>query len=53
MPVEDVTLKTTLIQTVLAAPLGLTVTTVCAQVPNNDGHLFDTHGVVEVVGPAK
>lgn len=51
MPVEDETLKTaTLAKTVLAATLGLTVMAVGAQVPNNDGHLFDTRGAVAKSG---
>lgn len=51
MPVEDATLKTTtLVQSVLAAALGLSVTVVGAQVPNNDGHLFDTRGAVAKSG---
>jgi OOP family OmpA-OmpF porin len=49
--VEDVTLKNSiLVQTVVAATLSLTVTAVGAQVPNNDGHLFDTRGVVAKSG---
>ncbi len=51
MPVEDVTLKNRfLTQSILTAALGLTVTVVGAQVPNNDGHLFDTRGVVAKSG---
>ncbi len=51
MPVEDFTLKNTILaQSILAAALGLTVTAVGAQVPNNDGHLFDTRGVVAKSG---
>lgn len=51
MPVEDITLKnTTLVQTALAATLGLLVPAAGAQVPNNDGHLFDTRGVVAKSG---
>ena len=42
--------NTTLVQTLIAAALGLTVTTVGAQVPNNDGHLFDTRGAVAKSG---
>ncbi|MDP1633070.1 MAG: OmpA family protein [Gallionellaceae bacterium] len=42
--------NTTLIQTVLAATLGLSVTSVGAQVPDNDGHLFDTRGAVAKSG---
>ena len=38
------------VQTVVAATLSLTVTAVGAQVPNNDGHLFDTRGVVAKSG---
>lgn len=39
-----------LTQALVAAALGLTVTAVGAQVPNNDGHLFDTRGVVAKSG---
>ena len=38
--------NTVLAQSLLAAALGLTVTLVGAQVPNNDGHLYDTRGAV-------
>lgn len=37
-------------QALLAAAIGLTVTAVSAQVPNNDGHLFDTRGAVAKSG---
>ncbi len=51
MPVEDFTLKNTILaQSILAAALGLSVTAVGAQVPNNDGHLFDTRGTVAKSG---
>ncbi len=44
-------MKTTFIaNSVLAAALGLTVTAASAQVPNNDGHLFDTRGAVAKSG---
>jgi len=44
-------LKTaTLAKTVLAATIGMTVMAVGAQVPNNDGHLFDTRGAVAKSG---
>ena len=44
---EDETLKTAhLSHALVAAALGLSVTAAVAQVPNNDGYLFDTRGVV-------
>ena len=50
-PVEDEILKTaTLAKTVVAAAIGLTVMTASAQVPNNDGYLFDTRGLVAKSG---
>ena len=50
-PVEDEILKITHVsQALLAAAIGLTVTTASAQAPNNDGYLFDTRGVVAKSG---
>ena len=44
-------MKTTkLTQALVAATLGISVTGVGAQVPNNDGHLFDTRGAVAKSG---
>jgi OOP family OmpA-OmpF porin len=49
--VEDETLKTAyLSRSLVTAALALTVTAVSAQVPNNDGYLFDTRGVVAKSG---
>lgn len=42
--------NTTLARTVVAAALGLTITTAGAQVPDNDGHLYDTRGAVAKSG---
>ena len=39
-----------LTQTLLAAALGLSVTAASAQVPNNDGYLFDNRGLVAKSG---
>jgi OOP family OmpA-OmpF porin len=45
--VEDQNLKKAkLAQVFVACALGLTLSGVSAQVPNNDGHLFDTRGTV-------
>jgi OOP family OmpA-OmpF porin len=50
-PVEDEILKITHVsQALLAAAIGLTVTAASAQVPNNDGYLFDTRGLVAKSG---
>ncbi len=50
-PVEDSILKNNRIsQSMLAAALGLFVTGASAQVPNNDGYLFDTRGLVAKSG---
>ncbi len=50
-PVEDSILKNIrLSQAFLAAALGLSVSVASAQVPNNDGYLFDTRGLVAKSG---
>ncbi len=43
-------MNTHLSQALLAAALGLSVTAASAQVPNNDGYLFDTRGLVAKSG---
>jgi OOP family OmpA-OmpF porin len=49
--VEEETLKTAqFTQLLVAATLGLAVTAVSAQVPNNDGYLFDTRGAIAKSG---